>query len=56
MAYALIKNLSKRYSDGLKALSKVSLQVNEGDFFALLGPNGAGKTSLINNYSVKSFR
>ena len=49
MAYALnIKNLSKRYSDGLKALSKVSLQVNEGDFFALLGPNGAGKTSLIN--------
>jgi ABC-2 type transport system ATP-binding protein len=29
------------------ALDKVSLQIEEGEFFGLLGPNGAGKTTLI---------
>jgi ABC-2 type transport system ATP-binding protein len=30
------------------ALDRVSLVVEEGEFFGLLGPNGAGKTTLIN--------
>ena len=30
-----------------KALDRVSLEVQEGEFFGLLGPNGAGKTTLI---------
>ena len=30
-----------------KALDRVSLEVEEGEFFGLLGPNGAGKTTLI---------
>jgi ABC-2 type transport system ATP-binding protein len=29
------------------ALDKVSLAIEEGEFFGLLGPNGAGKTTLI---------
>jgi ABC-2 type transport system ATP-binding protein len=29
------------------ALDRVSLEVEEGEFFGLLGPNGAGKTTLI---------
>jgi len=29
------------------ALDRVSLDVEEGEFFGLLGPNGAGKTTLI---------
>ncbi|WP_432722465.1 ABC transporter ATP-binding protein [Jeongeupia wiesaeckerbachi] len=36
----------KQYGD-FNALSGVSFDVAEGDFFALLGPNGAGKTTLI---------
>lgn len=30
-----------------QALDRVTLEVQEGEFFGLLGPNGAGKTTLI---------
>jgi ABC-2 type transport system ATP-binding protein len=43
-----IKNLTKTYANGVRALKGVDLQVSEGEFFALLGPNGAGKTTTIN--------
>lgn len=33
---------------GLKVLSDVSFDVNEGEIFAIIGPNGAGKTSVLN--------
>ncbi len=42
-----IRNLVKIYSNGVRALNGVDLDVAEGDFFALLGPNGAGKTTTI---------
>lgn len=46
--YALeINQLKKTYSNGVQALKGVSLNVEQGDFFALLGPNGAGKSTLI---------
>ncbi len=32
---------------GMKALDKVSLRVDKGDFYGFFGPNGAGKTTLI---------
>ena len=48
MSYILsIKNLSKTYPSGFKALTNVNLDIKEGEVFALLGPNGAGKTTLI---------
>lgn len=42
-----IKNCSKTYQSGAKALENLSLNIEENDFFALLGPNGAGKTTTI---------
>ena len=41
-----IKNLDKRYSNGVHALNNVSLTIPTG-MFGLLGPNGAGKSSLM---------
>jgi ABC-type multidrug transport system ATPase subunit len=41
-----VKDLSKTYSSGKKALKQVNLEIGNG-MFGLLGPNGAGKTTLL---------
>lgn len=46
MNQLIIKNLSKTYPNGVKALDNVSLNISNG-MFGLLGPNGAGKSSLM---------
>ena len=42
----LIKNLSKTYTNKVKALDDLSLEIGKG-MFGLLGPNGAGKSTLM---------
>ena len=41
-----IRNLSKTYANGVRALDDISLDVPAG-MFGLLGPNGAGKSTLM---------
>ena len=41
-----IRDLSKTYANGVRALRQVSLDIPHG-MFGLLGPNGAGKSSLM---------
>jgi ABC-type multidrug transport system ATPase subunit len=41
-----IENISKSYSNGVKALKHISLNISPG-MYGLLGPNGAGKSTLM---------
>lgn len=60
--YAIeIDSLSKEFGK-VKAVDKISLQVNDGEIFGFLGPNGAGKsttmmilTTLLKPTSGKAF-
>ena len=42
----IIRDLCKRYDNGVQALDRVSLTISAG-MFGLLGPNGAGKSTLM---------
>ncbi len=41
------KNVSKVYDNNVKALSKVNIKINAGDFVFLVGPSGAGKSTFV---------
>lgn len=66
-----IKNLTKIYPNGKKAVSDLSIIIEDGDLYGFIGRNGAGKTTtlkacltihdydagdiLLNGVSVKAF-
>ena len=54
-----LQNLSKTFNPGTvnekRALSGLSLHVNDGDFLTIVGSNGAGKSTLFNAISGSFF-
>ncbi len=42
-----VRNLTKKFKQGITAVDDVSFEVEKGKTFAFLGPNGAGKTTTI---------
>ncbi len=48
---AKLSNISKHYGDGdlvVKALDKLNLEVNQGDYLAVMGASGSGKSTAMN--------
>lgn len=41
------KDYSKTYPGGKRAVSHLSLRIEEGDIYGFIGPNGAGKTTAL---------
>ena len=46
MAGVALSDVTKRFGS-VEAVSHVSLQVEEGEFFSVLGPSGCGKTTML---------
>ncbi len=42
-----LQDVSKEYSNGVKALSGVSVRIKQGEFVYVVGPSGAGKSTFI---------
>ncbi|MFO1081200.1 MAG: ABC transporter ATP-binding protein [Reyranellaceae bacterium] len=47
MALIALRGVSKVFGNGVRALSDVALEVEEGAFVSLLGPSGCGKSTLL---------
>ncbi len=47
MSILSLRNISRSFGS-LKALSDISMEIENGELRALIGPNGAGKTTLFN--------
>jgi len=43
----IFENLTKEYSNGVKALSNIDLHIKKGEFVFLVGASGAGKSTII---------
>jgi len=46
-------DLVKIYKNGIEALRRINISINEGELYTFLGPNGAGKTTFLKIISTQ---
>ncbi len=47
MAKVILKNVSKIYSNGIRAVNNINLEVKNKEFLVLVGPSGCGKSTIL---------
>ena len=47
MSFLELKNVTKIYPNGTKAVHETSLSIEEGEFMVFVGPSGCGKSTLL---------
>ena len=47
MSFLDLKNVTKIYPNGTKAVHETSLSIEEGEFMVFVGPSGCGKSTLL---------
>ncbi len=48
MSQIVLKQVTKVYPNGLKALDQFDLEIAAGEWLSVMGPSGSGKTTLLN--------
>jgi len=48
MSLIELRQITKVYADGLKALDLLDLEIPDGEWVSVMGPSGSGKTTLLN--------
>ena len=47
MSFLELKNITKVYPNGTKAINETSLNIEHGEFIVFVGPSGCGKSTLL---------
>ncbi len=47
MADVVLSHLGKVYADGTRAVTDLSIEIDDGEFLVLVGPSGCGKTTAL---------
>lgn len=42
-----LRNVTKSYPNGVHALNRISLSIDDGEFIYIIGPTGSGKSTII---------